>query len=204
MIIKKTYYSISEVSKMLNIQEHTIRFWNSKLPDLSKRDNKAKTRFFNLKQIEKLSKLNDILKKNDSITLANKILSKTNNYKSNHLNQGDSDEKKNNSKSNQQKMNNLNNFTREDIAESLHSDFGLTKKDCIIFVNDIIDIIIEGLKTNGYVKIHNFGSFKVTRKKSRIGRNPKTMEDVIISERNVLKFKPSKMILDYINKHNNV
>ena len=99
-------------------------------------------------------------------------------------------------------MNNQNNFTREDIAESLHADFGLTKKDCIIFVNDIIDIIIEGLKNNGYVKIHNFGSFKVTRKKSRIGRNPKTMEDVIISERNVLKFKPSKIILNYINKIN--
>ena len=79
MLLKKTYYSISEVSKMLNIQEHTIRFWDSKLPDLSKRDNKGKTRFFNLKQIEKLSKLNDILKKNDSITLANEILSKNNN-----------------------------------------------------------------------------------------------------------------------------
>jgi len=36
MILKKTYYSISEVSKMLNIQEHTIRFWDSKVPDLSK------------------------------------------------------------------------------------------------------------------------------------------------------------------------
>ena len=101
-------------------------------------------------------------------------------------------------------MDNQNNFTREDIAESLHTDFGLTKKDCIIFVNDIIEIIIEGLNTNGYVKIHNFGSFKVARKKSRIGRNPKTMEDVMIGERNVLKFKPSKMILDYINEHNDI
>ena len=99
-------------------------------------------------------------------------------------------------------MNNQNNFTREDIAESLHTDFGLTKKDCIIFVNDIIDIIIDGLKVNGYVKIHNFGSFKIIRKKSRLGRNPKTMEDVMISERNVLKFKPSKSTLNYINKHN--
>ena len=99
-------------------------------------------------------------------------------------------------------MNNQNNFTREDIAESLHTDFGLTKKDCIIFVNDIIDIIIDGLKVNGYVKIHNFGSFKIIRKKSRLGRNPKTREDVMISERNVLKFKPSKSTLSYINKHN--
>ena len=79
MNLKKTYYSISEVSKMLNIQEHTIRFWDSKIPDLSKRDKKGKTRFFNLKQIEKLSNLNEILKKKDSITLAYEILSKKNN-----------------------------------------------------------------------------------------------------------------------------
>ena len=82
MILKKTYYSISEVSKMLNIQEHTIRFWDSKLPELSQRKIRGKTRFFNLKQIEKLSKLNDILKKNDSITLAYEILSKNNNKNS--------------------------------------------------------------------------------------------------------------------------
>ena len=101
-------------------------------------------------------------------------------------------------------MKNENNFTRELIADSLHADFGLTKKDCIIFVNDIIDIIVEGLKVNGYVKIHNFGSFKITRKNSRIGRNPKTMENVMISERNVLKFKPSKATLSYLNKFNDV
>ena len=107
MIFKKTYYSISEVSKMLDIHEHTIRFWDSKLQDLSKRDNKGKTRFFNLKQIRKLSKLNDILKKNDSITLANEILSKKNNFKSNQLNLTDSAEKKNDSKLNQQKFNKI-------------------------------------------------------------------------------------------------
>ena len=98
---KKTYYSISEVSKMLDIHEHTIRFWNSKLPDLSKRDNKGKTRFFNFKQIEKLSKLNDILKKNDSITLAYEILSKNNN-KSLKRDLADSLKKKNDSDLNRQ------------------------------------------------------------------------------------------------------
>tara|TARA_Y100001970_G_C13470614_1_gene479480 strand:- start:162 stop:467 length:306 start_codon:yes stop_codon:yes gene_type:complete len=95
-----------------------------------------------------------------------------------------------------------NNFTRDDIAESLHNEFGLTKKDCIIFVNDIIDIIIDGLETNGYVKIHNFGSFKIKRKKSRLGRNPKTKENVMIDERNVITFKASKNVLNYINKFN--
>ena len=95
-----------------------------------------------------------------------------------------------------------NNFTRDDIAKSLHTEFGLTKKDCLLFVNDIIDIIIEGLKKNGYVKIHNFGSFKIKRKNSRLGRNPKTKEDVIIGERNVITFKASKSVLSYINKFN--
>jgi len=95
-----------------------------------------------------------------------------------------------------------NNFTRDDIAEFLHSEFGLTKKDCLFFVNDILEIITDGLKKNGYVKIHNFGSFKIKRKKSRIGRNPKTKEEVIINERNVITFKASKSILNFINKNN--
>ena len=94
-----------------------------------------------------------------------------------------------------------NNFTRDDIANSLHNEFGLTKKDCLIFVNDIMDIIVEGLKENGFVKIHNFGSFKIKRKKSRLGRNPKTKENVIIAERNVITFKASKSVLSYINKN---
>ena len=76
MINKKSYYSISEVSKMLNINEHTIRFWDSKMPELSIRTSKGKTRFFNMKQIEKLSKINDILKNNDSFEMALKIISK--------------------------------------------------------------------------------------------------------------------------------
>ena len=56
-------------------------------------------------------------------------------------------------------MNTQNNYTREDIAESLHNEFGF-KKDCFKFVNDIIDVIIDGLINNGYVKIHNFVHLK--------------------------------------------
>ena len=106
MNLKKTYYSISEVSQMLNIKEHTIRFWDSKISDLSKRDNKGKTRFFNQKQIEKISNLRDILKKNDSITLAYEILSK-NNSKKILINLVDSEKKKNDSNINQQKINKI-------------------------------------------------------------------------------------------------
>ena len=94
------------------------------------------------------------------------------------------------------------NITRENIAQTLHDEFGLTKRDCLSFVNDILDIIIDGLNSEGYVKIHNFGSFKLKRKGSRIGRNPKTKEDVVIKERNVITFKASKGVINYINKSN--
>ena len=89
-------------------------------------------------------------------------------------------------------MSELENITRFHIAESIHNEFGLPKKDCIEFVSDIIDIIIEGLQNTNKVKIHNFGTFIVRNKKSRIGRNPKTKKEVMISERNVILFKPSK------------
>tara|TARA_B100000575_G_scaffold258674_1_gene230438 strand:- start:522 stop:827 length:306 start_codon:yes stop_codon:yes gene_type:complete len=91
------------------------------------------------------------------------------------------------------------NISRDDIANSIHIEFGFSRKECLEFVNDIIEIIIEGLKSNGYVKIHNFGTFKMKRKKSRVGRNPKTKEEVLINDRNVIIFKASKNILKYIN-----
>tara|TARA_B100000029_G_scaffold500195_2_gene571588 strand:- start:283 stop:585 length:303 start_codon:yes stop_codon:yes gene_type:complete len=92
-----------------------------------------------------------------------------------------------------------NNITKDDIAESINRDFGLSKKDCLNIVKDIIDQIILGLQKNHIVKIHNFGTFKLKRKKSRIGRNPKSKKEFIISERNVISFKPSKIVLNHLN-----
>ena len=92
-----------------------------------------------------------------------------------------------------------NNITKDDIAESINRDFGLSKKDCLNIVKDIIDQIILGLQKNHIVKIHNFGTFKLKRKKSRIGRNPKSKKEFKISERNVISFKPSKIVLNHLN-----
>ena len=94
------------------------------------------------------------------------------------------------------------NITRDDIAETINSEFGFSRKECLEIVHDIIDIIIEGLENNGSVKIHNFGTFKLKRKTSRLGRNPKTKEEVIIRERNVITFKASKGLISYINTNN--
>ena len=91
--------------------------------------------------------------------------------------------------------------TPEIIAHKLYGDAELHW--VILLVNDIIDIIIDGLKLNKKVKIHNFGTFKLNKKKSRIGRNPKTKEEFNISSRNVITFKASKILLKYINNNIN-
>ena len=91
------------------------------------------------------------------------------------------------------------NISRDEIADSMKSEFGFNRKLCLDIVNDIIDIIIAGLQSDKIVKIHNFGTFKLKNKNSRIGRNPKTKEEFNISSRNVITFKASKILLKYIN-----
>ena len=95
----------------------------------------------------------------------------------------------------------MNNLTRDDISEYIYKEFGLSKKDCNNIVNELIEEIITGLINNGYFKLHNFGTFKLREKKERIGRNPKTKEEVMISQRNVEKFKPSESQVNQANSN---
>ena len=78
---------------------------------------------------------------------------------------------------------------------------GFSKKISEEMLEGILSIIIENLKKNKKIKISNFGTFLLRSKKSRVGRNPKTKEKKIISERNVVLFKPSKDFKNYINKN---
>ena len=96
-----------------------------------------------------------------------------------------------------------NNITRDEIADFINLEFGLTKIDCNDLVNDIIEEIILGLNKHKIVKIHNFGTFKLRRKNARIGRNPKTKEDVTIAPRNVISFVPSRHVLKKLNESMN-
>jgi len=95
------------------------------------------------------------------------------------------------------------NISRDEIAEAMQNEFGFNRKQCLDIVNDIVDIIIEGLQSDEKVKIHNFGTFKMNNKKSRIGRNPKTKKEYNISSRNVVTFKASKILLKFVNNINN-
>jgi len=93
----------------------------------------------------------------------------------------------------------MQNLTRDEISEFINNEFGLSKRDCSDIVNELIEQIIKGLIFQKIFKIHNFGTFKIKEKKQRIGRNPKTKENVIISKRNVITFTPSRKIINFIN-----
>ena len=99
-------------------------------------------------------------------------------------------------------MINKKNISRDDIADTINEEFGFSRKECLDIANDIFEIIIDGLNSDNIVKIHNFGTFKLKRKKSRLGRNPKTKKEVIIQDRNVITFKASRNLLQYINHEN--
>ena len=84
------------------------------------------------------------------------------------------------------------NLTKKDIINSLYMRIGFSKKISENLLDDILNNIFENLKKNKIVKLSNFGTFTLRQKKSRIGRNPKTKEKKIITERKVVLFKPSK------------
>ncbi len=93
------------------------------------------------------------------------------------------------------------NLTKEEIVNSIYMQIGYSKKISENLLEDFFEIIFNSLKNKNKVKIAKFGTFQVRLKKSRIGRNPKTKEKKIISERKVILFKPSKELKKIINKN---
>ena len=92
------------------------------------------------------------------------------------------------------------NLTKEEIVNSIYMQIGFSKKISENLLEDFFEIIFNSLKKNNKVKIAKFGTFQVRFKKSRIGRNPKTKEKKVISERKVILFKTSKELKKIINK----
>ena len=91
------------------------------------------------------------------------------------------------------------NLTKEEIVNSIYMQIGYSKKISENLLEDFFEIIFQNLKENKKVKIAKFGTFEVRFKKKRIGRNPKTRENKVISERQVILFKPSKELKKKIN-----
>ncbi len=91
-------------------------------------------------------------------------------------------------------------LTKAELIESIYEKVGFSKKEA----TDIIELVFDTLKStleNGQkVKISGFGNFVVRHKRPRIGRNPQTGEEIEISERKVLTFKPSQVLKTELNK----
>ena len=91
------------------------------------------------------------------------------------------------------------NLTKKDIVNSLYMQIGYSKKISENLLEDVFELILDNLKKHKMIKIAKFGTFIVREKKSRIGRNPKTKEKKLISQRKVVLFKPSKELKKTVN-----
>ncbi len=89
-------------------------------------------------------------------------------------------------------------LTRMDLAEAVHAEVGLSRNDSADLVESVLTHISDALVQNETVKISSFGTFSVREKAARAGRNPKTGEEVPISPRRVLTFRPSHLMKDRI------
>ena len=93
------------------------------------------------------------------------------------------------------------NLTKKDIVNSIYMQIGFSKKISENLLEDVFQIILKNIISERKVKISKFGTFTLRKKNKRIGRNPKTKEEKIITERNVILFKPSKELKEYINSN---
>lgn len=90
--------------------------------------------------------------------------------------------------------------TRAQLAEAVYSEVGLSRNDSSQLVDEILDEVSQALIKGDIVKLSSFGSFQVRSKAQRIGRNPKTGEEVPILPRRVLVFRASHVLKDKINR----
>ena len=92
------------------------------------------------------------------------------------------------------------NLTKKDLVNLVYMQLGFSKQIAENLIEDFLYTIATNIKNEKKLKLSKFGTFSIRQKKSRVGRNPKTKENKIISERKVILFKPSKEFKDFINK----
>jgi len=89
--------------------------------------------------------------------------------------------------------------TRADLSEAVYQEVGLSRNESAELVEAVLDEISQNLVEGDNVKISSFGSFIVRSKDGRIGRNPKTGEEVPIEPRKVLVFRPSQVLKNRVS-----
>ena len=89
-------------------------------------------------------------------------------------------------------------LTRMDLSETVFREVGLSRNESAQLVESVLSHISDSLASGETVKISSFGTFSVRDKSARIGRNPKTGEEVPIHPRRVLTFRPSHLMKDRV------
>ncbi|MGH1459599.1 MAG: integration host factor subunit alpha [Paracoccaceae bacterium] len=93
-------------------------------------------------------------------------------------------------------------LTRMDLSEAVFREVGLSRNDSAQLVESLLEHLSDALVKGEQVKISSFGTFSVREKAARIGRNPKTGEEVPINPRRVLTFRPSHLMKDRVASGN--
>ena len=89
-------------------------------------------------------------------------------------------------------------ITRMDLSEAVFREVGLSRNESAQIVESVLEHISDALVRGEQVKISSFGTFSVREKNARMGRNPKTGEEVPIQPRRVLTFRPSHLMKDRV------
>ena len=89
-------------------------------------------------------------------------------------------------------------LTRMDLSEAVFREVGLSRNESAALVESVLKHMSDALVAGEQVKISSFGTFSVRAKSARVGRNPKTGEEVPISPRRVLTFRPSHLMKDRV------
>ena len=93
--------------------------------------------------------------------------------------------------------------TRMDLSEAVFQEVGLSRNESSDLVESVLRHMSDALTRGESVKISSFGTFNVRDKSARVGRNPKTGEEVPIAPRRVLTFRPSHLMKDKVDAGNN-
>lgn len=89
-------------------------------------------------------------------------------------------------------------ITRMDLSEAVFNEVGLSRNESAQLVESVLQYVSDALVSGESVKISSFGTFSVRDKAARIGRNPKTGEEVPILPRRVMTFRPSHLMKDRV------
>jgi integration host factor subunit beta len=91
-------------------------------------------------------------------------------------------------------------MTKAELVDALAKASALTRKHSEVIVDAVFTSILDALQRGDKIELRGFGSFRVRRRGSRTGRNPKTGEGVVVPAKNVPYFKPGKELRELINR----